>query len=121
MRFELTGPRRVLCACGALAALHLGASAAEDSLAGTWAAPAAAVMGVSDASAQTWGVARRTSRRTTRRVNRRQDYRYYGGAAAAGAAYNAGYNAGSYEPCYTDNGQRYCAQMVAGEVAYVPS
>jgi hypothetical protein len=116
MRIELTGPRRVLCACGAIAALHLGASAADRSLAGTWAAPAAAVLGVSEASAQTWGVSRRTARRTTRRVDRRQDYYYYGGSAAG-----AGYNTGSYEPCYTTDGQRYCAQMVAGEVAYVPS
>jgi hypothetical protein len=120
MRIELTGPRRMLCACGAIAALHLGVTAAEDSLAGTWAAPPAAVMGVSEASAQTWGVSRRTARRTTRRVDRRQDYRYYG-ASAAGTAYRAGYNAGSYDQCYTTDGQRYCAQMVAGEVAYVPS
>jgi hypothetical protein len=121
MRIELTGPRRVLYACGAIVALHMAASAADDSLAGTWAAPVAAVVGVSEASAQAWGVSRRTARRTTRRVNRRQDYRYYGGAAVAGAAYSAGYNAGSYDQCYTDNGQRYCAQMVAGEVVYVPS
>ncbi|HEX5870404.1 MAG TPA: hypothetical protein VFY65_08315, partial [Longimicrobium sp.] len=89
MRIEMTGPRRVLYACCAVAALHLAATAAEDSLAGTWAAPAAAVVGVAEASAQTWGVSRRTARRTTRRVNRRQDYYYYG-AAAAGAAYTAG-------------------------------
>jgi hypothetical protein len=118
MRIELSGPRRVLCACGAIAAVHLAATAAGDSLAGTWAAPVAAMVGVSDASAQTWGVARRTARRTTRRVERRQDYRYYGGAVA-GAAYRAGYSAGSYDRCYTSDGQRYCAQMVAGEVVYV--
>lgn len=121
MRIELTGPRRLLYACGAIAALHLGVTAAKDSLAGTWAAPAAAVVGVSEASAQTWGVSRRTARRTTRRVNRRQDYRYYGGAAVAGAAYSAGYNAGSYDQCYTTDGQRYCAHMVAGDVVYVPA
>jgi hypothetical protein len=119
MRIELTGPRRVLYACGAIAVLHLAATAADDSLAGTWAAPAAAVVGVSEASAQTWGVSRRTARRTTRRVDRRQDY--YGGAVVAGAAYSAGYNAGSYDQCYTTDGQRYCAQMVAGQVAYVAS
>jgi hypothetical protein len=119
MRIELTGPRRVLCACGALAALHLAVTAAGDSLAGSWAAPVASVVGVSEASAQTWGVARRTARRTTRRVERRQDYRYYGGAAVAGAAYNAGYNNATYDQCYTTDGRRYCAQMVAGEVVYV--
>lgn len=121
MRTEWTGLRRMLCAFGGLAALHLASTAAGDSLAGTWGAPVAAVMGVTEASAQTWGVARRTARRTTRRVERRDDYRYYGGAAAAGAAYRAGYNAGSYDQCYTDNGRRYCAQMVAGEVVYVVS
>lgn len=118
MHIELTGPRRLLCAFGAIIAVHLAATAAGDSLAGTWAAPVADVVGVTEASAQTWGVSRRTARRTTRRVNRRQDYYYYG-AAAAGAAYTAGYNAGSYDQCYTSDGRRYCAQMVAGNVVYV--
>lgn len=118
MRIEMTGARRLLYACCAIAALHLAVTAADDSLAGTWAAPVASVVGVSEASAQAWGVSRRTARRTTRRVNRRQDY--YGGAVVAGA-YSAGYNAGSYDQCYTTDGQRYCAQMVAGEVAYVAS
>ena len=124
MHIELDGPRRVLCACGAIAALHLAAMAGGDALAGTRAAPVAAVVGATEASAQTWGVARRTARRTTRRVDRRQDYRYYGaGAVATGVAYNAGYNAGSSnmaaEQCYDSDGRRYCAQMVAGEVVYV--
>jgi hypothetical protein len=126
MRIELDGLRRVLCACGAVGALHLAAAAAGDSLAGTPAAPVAALVGATEASAQTWGVARRTARRTTRRVDRRQDYRYYGyyGAGAAGVAYSAGNNAGSgsnmtNEECYNSDGRRYCAQMVAGEVVYV--
>jgi hypothetical protein len=113
MRTERTGPRRVLWAFGGLAALQLAAAAAGDSLAGTWAAPVAAVVGVSEASAQTWGVARRTARRTTRPVERRDDYRYYGaGVAGPGAG-------GTYDPCHTTDGRRYCAQMVAGEVVYV--
>jgi hypothetical protein len=114
MRIEWTGPRRVVCAFGAMATLHLAAIAAGDSLAGTWAAPVAAVVGATEASAQTWGVARRTARRTTRRVERRDDYRYYG-AATVGARYGAA----TYDQCYTSNGRRYCAQMVAGEVVYV--
>jgi hypothetical protein len=116
MHIELTGPRRLLCAFGAITVLHLASTAAGDSLAGTWAAPAASVMGVTEASAQTWGVSRRTARRTTRRVNRRQDYYYYG-AAGTGAAYSAG----SYDQCYTADGRRYCAQMVGGAVVYVAS
>lgn len=111
MRIEWTGPRRMLCAFGGLAALHLAATAAGDSLAGTWAAPVSAVVGVTEASAQTWGVARRTARRTTRRVERRNDYRYYGyGVAGVGP---------TYDPCYNSDGRRYCAQMVAGQVVYV--
>jgi hypothetical protein len=113
MRIEWTGPRRVVCAFAGIAALHLAAAAGADSLAGTWAAPVAAVMGATEASAQTWGVARRTARRTTRRVERRDDYRYYG-AASVGARYGTA----TYDPCYTTNGRRYCAQMVAGEVVY---
>jgi hypothetical protein len=120
MRTERTGLRRMWCAFGGLAALHLAATAAGDPLAGTWAAPVAAVVGVTEASAQTWGVARRTARRTTRRGERRSDYRYHGyGVAGAGAAYRAGYNAGSYDQCYAADGRRYCAQMVAGEVVHV--
>jgi hypothetical protein len=114
MRIERTGPRRVVCAFGAIVALHLAATAAGDSLAGTWAAPVAAVMGAAEASAQTWGVARRTARRTTRRVERRDDYRYYG-AASVGARYGTA----TYDSCYTTDGRRYCAQMVAGEVVYL--
>lgn len=118
MRIELTGPRRVLCAFGGIAALHLASIATGDSLAGTWAAPVAAVTGATEASAQTWGVARRTARRTTRRVERRNDYRYYGYGVAAG--YEAATNNGIYDQCYTaSDGRRYCAQMVGGEVVYV--
>jgi hypothetical protein len=116
MSTERTGLRRLLCSLGGLAVLHLAATAAGDSLAGTWGAPVAAVVGVTEASAQTWGVARRTARRTTRRVERREDYRYHGyGLAGAGVATRAVTN----DPCYTDGGRRYCAQMVAGEVVYV--
>jgi hypothetical protein len=113
MRTEWTGLRRVLFAFGGVAAVHLAAAAAGGSLAGTWAAPVAAVVGTAEASAQTWGVARRTARRTTRRVERR-DTRDYG-AANGGARYGTT----AYDPCYTSNGRRYCAQMVAGEVVYI--
>lgn len=116
MRTEWTGLRRLLCAFGGLAALHLAATAAGDSLAGTWGAPVASVMGVTEASAQTWGVSRRTARRTTRRVNRRDDYRYYGAGLGGVGVVTA---APTYDQCYTTDGRRYCAQMVAGEVVYV--
>ena len=116
MRTELTGLRRMLYAFGGIVALHLAATAAGDSLAGTRMAPVAAVMGATEASAQTWGVARRTARRTTRRVERRNDYRYYG---ASSVGVGVGYANPTYDTCYTTDGRRYCAQMVAGEVVYV--
>jgi hypothetical protein len=113
MHIDLNGPRRLIWACGAIVALHLAATAAADSLAGTWAAPVAATLGVGEARAQTtWGVSRRTARRTARRTTRRVDYRY--ATAVAATAY-------APDGCYVADGRRLCPRMVGGEVVYVAS
>jgi hypothetical protein len=109
----------MLCACGAIAALHLAAVAAGDAMAAhRWTATIASACGPSSAGAQHWGVARRTARRTTRTPVRRAAYLYPAAVPAAAAATVAATTAAA-DRCYITGRRRWCPRMVAGEVVYV--